>query len=739
MYMTDGTKGSADIIATGGDGDGRVNFADEYRPDTFEKVFGQESVVACLSGLIARDRTARCILLHGSVGSGKTTLARIYARALNCTAPDPRNSPCYACPNCGSSHEDPIPGFEEYNISRYGGGDEDVARKLTAFYGRPKEARYRILFFDEAHTLTKDACDLLLNHVEERKSDVVFLFATTEAERVREALRSRLFDLMVRPLAIAEAIEFLRRAAEKKRIVHEPGALALLAGLRKGYPRDLLLGLERVWDHHEPRLTVEQVRAAFDVDQTEVLVRYFNALADGDGDPKRDRAAKVVLDWREAASDKIRWIQAFLVHVYHNEILCRRLLVDGVIEAIPADVRASIIRRFCARLGLTDPVNLAPYWRRLMEFWPMPETAIDETALGLRLALFHQLVGAAPADEAQGAIGRERRTDYAGARASTMTPAMVEPSQGFGPPPAPHPGARVVKDQDGFLAQGDVRRIVHAASFLVQEYGVLFNAAFAIRPMVLGVLGPDAAVAAIAAFRGDLAAQARVWDGELTAGITVLERDEGHIVGRMVVHLRLPNPLNQAAADSVDQLAAWARDWRDGAGRLGGDAVEFMPAPEGDVAALRFHWRRTLDLCAGLDPSVEAWDPALGEHRPLLKLLRVRSRPIGPVLDYPLVEIPAPLSDEAIAEACRDRLEPLSAFDHCAWGELTTGWELKEFDERRLTRLERQRRLAWVRQRFDEGTPEARAHIEQIVGAWPRDPRRRRRRWRGWRAGRPWP
>lgn len=174
-YMTDGTKGSADIITTGGDGDnGRLNFADELRPNTFAKVFGQESVVACLSGLIARGRIARCILLHGSVGSGKTTLARIYARALNCTAPDPRSSPCYACPNCGSSHDDPIPGFKEYNISRKGGGDEAVDEALKAFYGRPKEARYRILFFDEAHTLTKDACDLLLNHVEMRTSDVVF-------------------------------------------------------------------------------------------------------------------------------------------------------------------------------------------------------------------------------------------------------------------------------------------------------------------------------------------------------------------------------------------------------------------------------------------------------------------------------------------------------------------------------------------------------------------------------------
>lgn len=316
---------------------------------------------------------------------------------------------------------------------------------------------------------------------------------------------------------------------------------------------------------------------------------------------------------------------------------------------------------------------------------------------------------------------------------------MFEPSRGFGPPPARRPGARVVKDQDGFLSQGDVRRIVHAASFLMQEYGVLFNAAFVIRPAVLGVPGTNAAVAAIAAFRDDLAAQGKIWEGEVTAGITVLERDEGSIVGRLVVHLRVPNLFGPADADGADRIAAWARAWRDGAGRLGGNAVEFVPAPEGDRAALRFHWRWALDLCAGLDPSVEVWDPASGEHRPLLRLLRVRSRPIGPIHDYPLVEISASLSNEAIAEACRDRLEPLSAFDDAAWSELTTGWELEEFDERRRIRAERARRLAGISQRFGENTPEARAEIERIVGTWPSHPQRRRRRWRGWRAGRPWP
>ncbi len=754
-YMTDGSTGPASTTSSEDD-DGRLNFADKYRPKTFKEVFGQESAVACLSGLIERGHKGRSILLHGSVGSGKTTLARIYARALNCEAVDPKDSPCrepdpknslhYECEACRRSRLNPNEGFKEYNVSRYGGEKKAVASFVNVHYGPVPEMRYRILFFDEAHALTKEACDLLLNQVETPEHPVLFFFATTEVEKIHRALRSRLFDLLVRPLPVIRAIEFLRDAAKKEKIAHEPGALELLAGLRNGFPRDLLLGLERVWDRRRSPLTVKQVRDAFDVDQTEVLVDYFEALAEGDIDCDFNRQAKIVFRWREQAADRIRWIQAFLLHVYHNDILGRRLVIDGVIEAIPADVRAGIVQRFCRRLGVSNPIDLAPYWCRLMDFWPVPntatlETAADETALGLRLTLFHSLVNAASAGGAEDAGAHER---WSGPTATTVTSAstvrVAEASLGFGPPPVPRPGARVVADEPGFLTEADVRRIVNAASFLMQEHGVLFDAAFEIRPALLGEPEAKAPVATIAAFRDDLAARARDWGGDLCASITVLERDGSGVVGRIVAHLHAPRLLNPADADGVGRVGTWVRAWRAGAGHLGGgDAVVFALAPEGDRAALRFHWKQTLDLCAGLNEEVEAWNPALGEYQPLLKLLGVKARGARSVLDYPLVDIPAPLSEAKISEDCCDRLEPLSAYDDMAWDEIATGWELEEFYERRAARAERERRLAGVLQRLGADTSEACAEVERIVDTWPSDPRQRRRRWRGWRADRPWP
>ncbi len=180
---------------------------------------------------------------------------------------------------------------------------------------------------------------------------------------------------------------------------------------------------------------------------------------------------------------------------------------------------------------MSNPGDLAPYWRRLLDFWPVPntatlETAADETALGLRLTLFHRLVNAAPAGGVEDMGGRTRGSRPTATTVTTAsTERAAEASQGFGPPPTPRPGAPVVADQDGFLTPADVRRIVNAASFLMQEHGVLFNAAFEIRPALLGKPEAAAPVATITAFRDDLAAQARDWGGELRASITILERD----------------------------------------------------------------------------------------------------------------------------------------------------------------------------------------------------------------------
>ncbi len=553
---------------------------------------------------------------------------------------------------------------------------------------------------------------------------MLFFFATTEVERIRPALRSRLFDLLLRPLPAAGAIAFLRKYAEAERIDCEWGALELLAGLRNGYPRDLLLGLERV---REPgvRLTIRQVRDAFDVDQTEVLIAYFEALADGD----LDRQTELAFGWRETMVDKIRWIQAFLISLYHNNILHRRLVVDGVIEAIPELARVRILDAFCLRLKVDNHLELESFWQRLMEFWLAPDAGADETALGLRLTLFHRLVNDHTLEHELARLteGWVMPSDEA---LSAMS--MSGAPRGFGPPPASSPSVNDEAAEPGYLTAGDVRRVVNCASFLRQEHGLLFNVAFEISPCLLGEDDEAVAVATIETFRDELIAQALVWGDEVRAWLTVLERDPYGVDGRIVAHLADSPTPDSADVDCFGRLEAWAAAWARERAPLGEGAVRVEAAPVGSKAALQFHWDKVLELCAGLGRGVEAWDPAAGKRRPLLDLLGVRPRDARPIVDHSLVEISELLSEAAIVAACSHRLDPLSAFDDEAWDEIATGWERDEFWERRATRDERERELAGLQQRFGDDATRLRAEVEALVNGWAADPRERRRRWRGW-------
>lgn len=711
-----------------------LTFADKYRPQTFAEVFGQDSAVTCLSGLITRGQIGRHILLHGAVGSGKTTLAKIYARALNCAAPEADGSPCRdRCAACQTGTGKQMAGFHEYNVSRNGGSLQEVGDWVGQLNREEREHKHRILFFDEAQALTPRACDALLGAVEAPAPRVLFFFATTEAEKIRPALRSRLFDLLIRPLSARDAVTFLHQRAEAETLDVEPGALELLAGLRSGYPRNLLLGLDRVYERGR-RLTVEQVRAAFDVDQTEILVAYFGALADGD----LARQTDLVFTWRESLPDKIRWIQAFLISLYHNNILHRRLVVDGVIEAIPESMRGPILDRFCRRLGLARRADLEPIWCRLMEFWPVPETATDETALSLRVTLFHHLVNGAAADGARGDQGSD---DSAQASLATPPSAASSPSAWTpATPPAsdwPHAasnGAAQAADgseEPGFLSAADVRRIVNAASFLMQEHGVLFNAALTISPALCGMEG-RAAAALIAAFRDDLTAQAAAWGGALFASLTVIEHEPHGLVGRLVAHLPLLQGSDPERADGLERVTTWVHAWCVRNADAVRDAVYLTTAPTDAATALKFHWVETLDLCAGLSPSIVAWDPQTEARTPLLDRLAVRPRETRRVVDAPLVSVSDRLSEAAMADASRNGLAPLSAFDDGAWAWIRRGWERDEYRERRATRSERATERDRLCQRLSGGTPGAEAAIDALVATWPVDPHARRRRWSGW-------
>jgi len=178
--------------------------------------------------------------------------------------------------------------------------------------------------------------------VEEVRPGIAFCFATTEVDRISAALRSRLFEIEIRPLGLDKGITFLRNIANKEEIQYEDEALALLAGLGQGQPRNLLQALDQVREVGD--VTREQVREVFGIDQSEKLVDYLMALAEGDF----ARQTQVISTWNEDLREQVRLVQLFLLSLYYNDLLKIRLILDPMVASITALERQPIVLAFKA-------------------------------------------------------------------------------------------------------------------------------------------------------------------------------------------------------------------------------------------------------------------------------------------------------------------------------------------------------------------------------------------------------
>src|SRR3954467_15091920 len=168
--------------------------ARKYRPQTFAEVIGQEAMVRTLSNAIAEGRIAQAFILTGVRGVGKTTTARIIARALNCIGIDgaggPTISPCGECVHCRSIAEDRHVDVIEMDAASRTGVDK-MRELLDGMRYRPVSARYKVYIIDEVHMLSKAAFNALLKTLEEPPPDVKFVFATTEIQKVPVTVLSR--------------------------------------------------------------------------------------------------------------------------------------------------------------------------------------------------------------------------------------------------------------------------------------------------------------------------------------------------------------------------------------------------------------------------------------------------------------------------------------------------------------------------------------------------------------------
>ncbi len=259
--------------------------ARKWRPQTFDEVTGQEPITRTLRNAIEHRRLHHAYLFSGARGVGKTTSARLLAKALNChKSPEPTPTPCRsddptACPSCREITESRSIDVQEIDAASNTGVD-NVREAIIASVGiAPARDRYKIFIIDEVHMLSGAAFNALLKTLEEPPPRVVFIMATTEKHKVPETILSRCQQFEFRTIATAKILERLKLIAKEEKIAIPDDALREIARTGEGSMRDAQSALDQVISFAGTKIKKEDVEMALGVAGADILTRVIDSIA----------------------------------------------------------------------------------------------------------------------------------------------------------------------------------------------------------------------------------------------------------------------------------------------------------------------------------------------------------------------------------------------------------------------------------------------------------------------------
>jgi DNA polymerase-3 subunit gamma/tau len=338
--------------------------ARKYRPASFAQLVGQEAMVRTLSNAIESGRLAHAFMLTGVRGVGKTTTARIIARALNCTggggaegSGEPTPEPCGECENCRAIAEDRHMDVLEMDAASRTGVD-DIRELIDGVRYAPTGARFKIYIVDEVHMLSKNAFNALLKTLEEPPPHVKFIFATTEVRKVPVTVLSRCQRFDLRRVDAETLIAHLAGIAEREEVTVEAAALALIARAAEGSVRDGLSLLDQAIAHSGGAVAEAEVRDMLGLADRAQVLDLFDAVMAG----QAPRSLELLGEQYAAGADPAVVLQDMLE-------LCHWLTRVKVVPetaddlATPEQERARG-REMAAKLGM--PV-LARTWQMLLK------------------------------------------------------------------------------------------------------------------------------------------------------------------------------------------------------------------------------------------------------------------------------------------------------------------------------------------------------------------------------------
>ncbi|MBD3349456.1 MAG: DNA polymerase III subunit gamma/tau, partial [Candidatus Eisenbacteria bacterium] len=254
--------------------------ARKWRPETFAEVVGQQHVVLTLAAAVETDRVAHAHLFAGPRGVGKTTVARILAKSLNCEK-GPTGEPCGECDSCRE-----IASGRSLDVIEIDGASnrkiEDARGIRETVQYAPLSGRMKVYIIDEAHMLTREAFNALLKTLEEPPPHVVFVLATTEPGKIPETISSRCQRFDFRRLSVSEIEGRLSEIVEAEGIETGEGALRLVAARADGSMRDAVSLLDQLISVGKGRVTSEDVARVLGIPDTDVYFAISDAVAESD-------------------------------------------------------------------------------------------------------------------------------------------------------------------------------------------------------------------------------------------------------------------------------------------------------------------------------------------------------------------------------------------------------------------------------------------------------------------------